>query len=270
MLALDARGWQRLLAVLLPTATPRLPLLLWLAMVREAISRLLPVAGVGGDVEGIRLLAKQGTPLPLAAASVVAETLITLFASALFVGLGLLLLPLAGGNTAALGSALFWLPAAALALPLGLFWALKQGAGFARLAGWLLRRLPGQRLVADAAALDAALAQVLRHSPALAAATAWQLAGMVLGAAEVWWALHLCGQPVTPAAALAIEALVLLLRNLVFFIPAALGVQEAGVLALGLALGFTAPAAAALALVKRARELLFSLPVLLIWQRRLL
>ena len=51
-----------------------------------------------------------------------------------------------------------------------------------------------------------------------------------------------------------------------FIVPASMGVQEAGLIALGALLGVSGPAAVALSLAKRLREIVFGLPVLIGWQ----
>ena len=48
-----------------------------------------------------------------------------------------------------------------------------------------------------------------------------------------------------------------------FIVPAGMGVQEAGLIAFGALLGVSGPAAVALSLAKRMREILFGLPALL-------
>ncbi|WP_455288350.1 hypothetical protein [Cupriavidus necator] len=87
---------------------------------------------------------------------------------------------------------------------------------------------------------------------------------LVSGTLEIWFALMLLGHPVPFWQALAIEALTQAARNVAFFVPAGLGVQEAVVMLLGQALGMDAQVS--LALVKRAREILFGVPALLSWQ----
>jgi uncharacterized membrane protein YbhN (UPF0104 family) len=100
----------------------------------------------------------------------------------------------------------------------------------------------------------------------LLTALGWQLAGLIAGTLEVWFALRLLGHPVTMGQALAIEALTQAARHVAFFVPAGLGVQEAVILLLGDALGVSPQVSLSLALVKRARELLFGVPALLSWQ----
>src|SRR5262249_4610212 len=57
-------------------------------------------------------------------------------------------------------------------------------------------------------------------------------------------------------------------RTAAFFVPGALGVQEASYLVLGRLLGVPPDAALALSLIGRARELIFGVPGLLAWRAR--
>ncbi|BDB28174.1 hypothetical protein CTP10_R55850 [Cupriavidus sp. P-10] len=142
-------------------------------------------------------------------------------------------------------------------------------AVFEKLEG-AARRLFGadNRVVAmiDGALPDAHIRALNHRRSKLVRAVLWQLAGLVTGTLEVWLALMLLGHPVPLWHALAIESLTQAARNVALFVPAGLGVQEAVVMLLGQALGMDAQVSLALALVKRAREILFGVPALLSWQ----
>src|SRR5437016_8773771 len=72
-IVLDAAAWW----VLFPKSD-RLPLrkLLWMRWIGESVSTLVPSAAVGGDIVRARLASLNGTPVPVAAGSVlVAVTL---------------------------------------------------------------------------------------------------------------------------------------------------------------------------------------------------
>ncbi len=86
---LDAVAWW----VLFPKPD-RLPLrkLLWMRWIGESVSTLVPSAAVGGDVVRARLAAINGTPLPIAAGSVLVDLTLGVFTQALFTVLGLVLL----------------------------------------------------------------------------------------------------------------------------------------------------------------------------------
>ncbi len=77
-------AWRSVL--LAPIAWWICPLLRW---IREAINVLLPVAQVGGEVIGVRLLTKYGVAGSVAAASVLTDLLVQVFTQVLFCVLGL-------------------------------------------------------------------------------------------------------------------------------------------------------------------------------------
>lgn len=267
-LVLDAQGWRLLLRAAAPREYPGLPFLFWVATVREAVNRLLPTASVGGELVGIRLSRLRMRDANAITASIVVEVMVTMFAQYVFAALGVLMLVLALG---AGGQGWLILAGLVLSLPLPIVFALSlRHAGlFEKLEG-AARKLLGEdhRLVAslDGAALDARIRALNSRPGVLAGALGWQVAGLVSGTLEVWFALELLGHPVPLWQALAIEALTQAVRHIAFFVPAGLGVQEAAVMLLGGVLGMDAQVSLSLALVKRAREILFGVPALLSWQ----
>jgi len=64
---------------------------------------------------------------------------------------------------------------------------------------------------------------------------------------------------------LVLESSTQAIRHFIFFVPAGLGVQEAGLILAGQILGIEAQAVIALSLAKRMREVLFGLPALMMW-----
>jgi putative membrane protein len=143
--------------------------------------------------------------------------------------------------------------------------SLRHQAVFERLERVALR-LFGTAATLNGVQLDACIHALLARPGVLLKTLGWQLAGLLAGTWEVWFALERLGHPVSFGEALAIEALTQAARHVAFFVPAGLGVQEAVVLLLGEALGVSPQISLSLALVKRARELLFGVPALLSWQ----
>jgi putative membrane protein len=267
-LALDALGWRVLLAPRDAHARARWPVLLLVAMVREAVNRLLPVAGVGGELVGVRIVTGRGLDPTPVAASVVTEVVLTLLSLVLFAALGLaMLLALTARGADLNGLELSVL--VALAVPLAGLWLISEG----RLAAWLGRLASlvtgtssqAPPWLASMPAFEAELSALARRRGRLALTTLLQLAGMMAGASEVWLALRLLGHPVSVEAALIIESVVLFVRNLAFAVPAGLGAQEAGIVLICAAVGLDQELAIGLALAKRMREVLFGLPALLGW-----
>lgn len=263
-MAADTLAWRRLLAGAPSVPFPALLRLRWIG---ESVNGLLPVAQLGGNLVKALLLARAGVPGPRAGASVVVDLTLAVATQVLFtlLGLGLLWGLLGGGGLAAAAAVGAGLLAGALA---GFWWAQRRG-----LFGSLARRLESlaagrdqDRLSGGAAALDRAVAGLYRDRCALAGAGAWRLAGWLAGAGEVWLALWFMGQPVGWVEAVLLESLGQAVRAAAFLVPAALGVQEGGYLVLGVALGLGPELALALALARRARELLLGLPGLAVWQ----
>jgi putative membrane protein len=267
-LALDSLGWRVLLAPRDPRAGARWPVLLLVAMVREAVNRLLPVAGVGGELVGVRIVTARGLEPTPVAASVVTEVVLTLLSLVLFAALGVAML-LGSSTLAGELSALRYSVLAAMAIPLIGLWLISEG----RLAAWLERLAAmvtgassqAPPWLASMPAFELELSALARRRGRLVLATLCQLAGMMLGASEVWLALRLLGHPVSVETALIIESVVLFARNLAFAIPAGLGAQEAGIVLICAAVGLNQELAIGLALAKRMREVLFGLPALLGW-----
>ena len=86
-LLLDVLGWRSVIP-----GHVRLPALFLIACIRQAINRLLPVANVGGELVGLRLLVRQGVDGASAGASIVVELLLSLFAQYAFVAIGVVCL----------------------------------------------------------------------------------------------------------------------------------------------------------------------------------
>ncbi|MDF3834110.1 lysylphosphatidylglycerol synthase domain-containing protein, partial [Cupriavidus basilensis] len=264
-LLLDAQGWRVLLkASADPGQKAGLGFLWWVATVREAVNRLLPTVSIGGELVGIRLARLRVADTTAVTASVVVEVMVTLFAQYVFSAIGVVLLMLAMH-----GSSQAWviLVGLLLSLPVPVLFALslRHSAIFERLEGAARRLFGGDhRLVAliDGARLDAQIRALNARHGALLAALCWQLAGLVVGALEIWFALMVLGHPVPFWQALAIESLTQAVRHVAFFVPAGLGVQEAVVMLLGHLLGVDPQVSLSLALVKRAREVLFGVPAL--------
>jgi putative membrane protein len=261
---LDCLGWRTLIA---RTKEVRIGTLFWIASVREGINRLLPVANIGGELAGIRLLAESGVDGVAAAASVTTEVLLTIVSQYLFVALGVLCL-LRLTHTVQLADDVLIGLGASLPVIVLLAALLRYGSVFERLERLAVRILGEQKLsflAGQSANLDAAIRLLFADRPRLLTALAWQVTAMVTGSLETWLALRWLGHPVPFGAAVALESLTLAVRNFVFLVPAGLGVQEVSLVAFGALLGVNGELALALSLVKRMREILYGAPALLSW-----
>ncbi|HEX7325036.1 MAG TPA: lysylphosphatidylglycerol synthase domain-containing protein [Rhodanobacteraceae bacterium] len=268
--ALDTGGWQALLRPFDRQRHATFPFLSWVAGVREAVDRLLPVANVGGQIIGIRLLLLRPLSVGAAATSVLVDVLLNIVTRYLFTALGLVLLIALVHDSHTINVIIAGL-VVTLPMPIALYFLLRNGRLFDRVKHAVLRLLGSDHRIAvtiadSAAELDDDLATLLRMHKPLIKALAWQFAAMVFSGVETWVALRLLGSPVSLGAALALESLASVVRDVAFFVPGAIGVQEASFVGFGALLGLPADVMVALSLVKRLRDIGFGIPLLLSWQ----
>ncbi|MBS1063380.1 flippase-like domain-containing protein [Gluconobacter wancherniae] len=86
------------------------------------------------------------------------------------------------------------------------------------------------------------------------------------GGFMTWCALHMLGAKADLLSAIAIEGVVCGIMSAGFLVPGALGVQEAAYVALGMIFGIDSEISLSLSLLRRGRDLLIGIPVLLFWQ----
>ncbi|MGH6995086.1 MAG: lysylphosphatidylglycerol synthase domain-containing protein, partial [Stellaceae bacterium] len=94
VIAIDGMSWRTLLP---KRDAATFPLLVWARWVRESTNLLLPVAQVGGEVAGVRLLTLNGVSLRIASASVILDKLAEGMSQLIFAMLGLGILIVAHG-----------------------------------------------------------------------------------------------------------------------------------------------------------------------------
>lgn len=250
--------------VVRPLAQRRFGLFVFLRWVREAINVLLPVASVGGDLIGARLLTFWGVTGGLAGASVLVDLLIQAIAQFVFTiaGFGLLV---AHGRADAL----------AHRLAIGLLIAAAALGAFYFAQRWHVFDLIERGVLAVARRSKAPFGGEIRlhdnlrrihaNRMALLRAGFVHLSAWFLGVAEVWIALTCMGAEPTVPEAMVLESLGQAVRDAAFPVPGALGVQEGGFLLLGQIYGLPAEMALALSLVKRVPDVVLGLPGLLAW-----
>ncbi len=261
---LDAVAWW----VLFPKPD-RLPLrkLLWMRWIGESVSTLVPSAAVGGDVVRARLAAINGTPLPIAAGSVLVDLTLGVFTQALFTVLGLVLLidvteqrnfvrpTLVGTLIGVVGVAVFYFV---------------QRLGMFRFLALIVARLANspewQSLVQSGETLDRTIRTLYARRRAVIMCCLWTITSLVAGSGEIWIALHALNLHATFVNALILQSMVLTIRSAAFAVPGGLGVQEGGYLFVGNLLGIPGDAAFALSLIARVRELAIGIPGLISWQ----
>lgn len=268
-IGLDALAWRVLLAGLGHRLAWRR--LFTIRLATEAVLLTMP----GGSVVGESLkpyLVHRTAAVPIAdtVASVGIKRALLAFAQGCYLALAAIAGHdvLARNSDAILGfSELPYLVAAAaatlavVAVVLGLVLTRGRVAAVVRR---LLAKLPSARLraalerrEAGFAAADQGFERLGRDGRTLALATFLLLAAWFVETGEAWLICRLVGIDLPLSSVLAMEASVVFVRNLAFFLPAGLGVQDAGYLAFLGAYGVAVPLAAAFTLVKRLKELVW-------------
>jgi putative membrane protein len=250
---------------LLPEAARR-PLrdYFWARLVRDSIAEISPFSPVGGMVAAGRLMILKGMSPAFAAASVAADATTEAMAQAAFLafGLGLGLTQFRGmahaDTLTHAMTALLLLAVPGIAL---LVMLQKRGAGLAeKMAARFFPQMKGG-ISFRAAAL------ALYDSPArLAVSAALHLLAWTASGIITFVAIRLVGGRISLFDAVALEAILCAIRSVAMFVPAAIGVQEAGYAMLAPLFGLPAEMGLAVSLLKRAREIAVGLPALLYWQ----
>jgi putative membrane protein len=261
MLGILAAAWK----CLMPRACPiRLRTFVLARLVRDSISDITPFSPVAGMLASARLVALGGIETRFALASVAADATTETMAQVAFLLLGLSLgashfpqymdaLPLA-----AVGTAVLVLSAPFIA---GMILLQRKGAGWAdRIVG---RRFPAARM---GRTLHQCFHELYGSRTRLACAAFLHLLGWVSAGGGTFVAFRLAGGRIGLFDALALESLLAVLRSLVVFVPAGIGVQEAGYAVLAPVFGLPAELGFAVSLLKRAREIVLGVPALVYWQ----
>jgi putative membrane protein len=261
-LYLSAIAWR----IAIGRRLPRMPVYFRLRWIREAVNSLLPVAQMGGNLVGIRMLAQRGVPGTAAAAGTTLDLTVEALTQFAWTMIGIAVLATISSDT----SWQPWVEGGMITMGLGLAgFVAAQRAGLMRLIEGLARQLQRMFPTLSMDALRGLHAELMRlqaNRTALLRAFVIHLLAWSLGTFEVWLALTAMHVHVTLAEALSIESLGMAARSVGFVVPGALGVQETGFILVCSLFQIPPDTAIALSMVKRVRELTVGLPGLVAWQ----
>ena len=232
-------------------------------MVGEVFNSVLPAAGMGGEpVKAVLLNKYYGVGYRESTASLILAKTINLIALVVFLSVGFVLmvyspaLPGSYKSAAALGLGAF-------ALGIFLFFAVQRLKITSLTGSWIGRRELGQRienLLHHVRDMDDRLAGFYSgHGVRFAGAVGLALVNWLLGAVEIYVTMIFLGRPISLADAWIIEAAAQLVRAGTFFIPASIGAQEGVFLLVYGAMTGSPALGAAVAVVRRLREIVWIL-----------
>jgi putative membrane protein len=238
---------------------------IWGRMVRDAAANCLPFSQVGGFIFGARAVTLQGIEWHTATASTVVDVTAEFLAQIMFACIGLVIL-------------VSRVPGSKIVLPVAV------GSGVAVLAcvafvwvqkgvGSIFTRL-GARITGDrfqdakerVDVLQAELAMIYGHTGRLAAGFFAHLLGWLCTGVAGWIGFHALGVAIKLEDAMAIEALLSAATAIAFLVPVSAGVQEIGYAGLGAVFGVPPEVSLGVSLVRRGRDIVVGVPILLLWQ----
>ncbi len=233
---------------------------LWkVGMVGYAFNNVTPLASLGGEPIKAALLKRHyGISYREATASLLLAQTINMIALVIFLLTGCLLmfgadiLPPRYQRTAGLGLVAF-------SVCILLFFLVQRYKLFSRVGGWVGRGQLGARALSLLDLVHEVENRVIAfytgHRRRFAVAVVLAFFNWALGAVEVYYAMEFLGHPISFAAAWVIEAIALLVRSALFFIPANIGTQEGTFLLVVGAISGSPALGLAVALIRRFREI---------------
>jgi uncharacterized protein (TIRG00374 family) len=263
-----AVGWWEVLEPRPPLS--QFPRLFAVYLAGDAANYLAP-GNVAGEPLKVHLL-RSATGTGRALASITIHKHADLLAQWVFVSLGVVVAIRSFPMSAAARAAALAGAASLGALLFLLTWALRRGTFspvLRRLARWKPIASRIEKLHRPAAIVDERIQQFYaRHRGRFAAATAWCFLGWCGGLLETYIVLRVFSRGAGWTAAFAVEALAMALNNMLPFLPGRVGTAEGVRVGVFLMLGLPAAQGAAYGLVRRGRELAWTVPGLFVIARR--
>ncbi|EHD13591.1 hypothetical protein CIN_17830 [Commensalibacter intestini A911] len=289
-------AWQLLIIVVLSwawhTICPALGVirLFWARNLREAGATCLPFSQIGGIVLGVRAVCFKDyryikNPADLSTAQGISSNIVDITTETLgqvvFIIIGITTLLVGGYHTQLQDIHMFgtqinlkwFIIFGVLLLICGLvpfIWTQRQGNLFFRkivnsLSSNIAQQWSG-KIVSSADALQEALDQIWAHPKRVAISCLVHLAGWIGSGIGTWMCYHFLGADISLLEAITIEALVCVVLSIGFLVPANMGIQEGAYVIIGAIFGIDPSLSFGLSILRRARDLIIGIPVLLLWQ----
>jgi putative membrane protein len=238
----------------------------WGRMVRDATGEFLPFSQVGGYVLGARVITLGGVNVADAAASTLGDITTEFLAQLVFIGIGLSILAHKVPSSGLLVPVAIGL-SVAVVMGVGLV-LVQRGAGAKMFRGIAARvaGLSGEGAAETIDRLQASLDIMYGERDRLAWSAFLHLVCWFGTATASYIGFHALGVPLSFTDAICIESMLHAIMALAFFVPGRVGIQEAAYTLLGGIFGIPPDVALSLSLMRRARDFVIAVPVLVVWQ----
>ncbi|MDR3520965.1 MAG: lysylphosphatidylglycerol synthase domain-containing protein [Acidocella sp.] len=241
------------------------PLLIWGRLVRDATGEFLPFSQVGGYVLGARVITLAGVTVPDAIASTIGDVTTEFLAELVFIGIGLLALAHLVPSSNLLVPVAIGL-CVAVVMAVGLILVQRGGGKIFRAIAARLAGAAGEGAMMHMDRLQQSLDNIYARHDRLAWSAFFHLICWFGTATASFIGFHALGVPLSFTDAIAIEAMLHAIMALAFFVPGRVGIQEGAYTLLAGIFGIPPDIALSLSLMRRARDFVIAVPVLLAWQ----
>jgi putative membrane protein len=245
---------------------PRLKILLasWMG---SAINTLLPVATIGGEIVKARVIVIWKYPATEAAATITADKTIQAIAVLIWgiIGTSFLIIKVGPSDVVTgilIGSGL---------LTIGIFGFIivQLKGGLTKIANkisLLTRQNQHENFVNSTIEFQNIIQSIYADPNRLIKAIIFRLLQRVILIGEVLLASYIFDLPIGITEAIILKGIIGSIRGLSFAVPAGLGIQEGGYIAIGALIGYPPDLMIAISLATRLREVLPNIPFLFLWQ----
>jgi len=255
---LDVLSWQ-LTVEAIPVTFRWAARLFMVRIAGEAYNVITPLGGMGGEpIKALILRQHYDVSYAVSGASLVLAKTMNVFALVVFLGVGFVMML----DDARINEQLKLLATVGLiglSAGIGGFIVAQRLKLASRIASRIESKRPTlTKLMVGLDVFDQHLINFYSTSPArFIAVLAYAFGNWVLGALGIWATMQLMGSPITFSDAWIIEAMALMVRASTFFIPAIIGAQDGAIMLFTAAVTGQADSGLAVALLRRARELLW-------------
>jgi putative membrane protein len=241
-------------------------LCVWGRLVRDATGEFLPFSQVGGYVLGARVITHGGVSVADAAASTLGDITTEFLAQLAFIGIGLILLAEKVPSSGLLMPIAIGL-CVAVVLGVGLILAQRgSGSKIFRALATRIAGVAGEGAAMSVDRLQTSLDIMYNERDRLAWGAFFHLGCWFGTATASFVGFHALGVEITFSDAICIESMLHAIMALAFFVPGRAGIQEAAYTLLGGVFGVPPDIALSLSLMRRARDFIIAVPVLVVWQ----
>ena len=233
----------------------------------SSVNTLMPVATIGGEIVKARIIVLLLYSSTKAAATITVDKTVQAIAVLIWGLIGAILLLIYIGPSAIVTG--IFISSGILAIGIFGFIIVQIKGGFTKIAQKLTvftGQAENHRLKKSTLEFQHSIEEIYKNKNRIVLATILRLHQRIILVGEIVLASHIFGTPIGIMEAMILKGIIGAIRGLSFAIPAGLGIQEGGYVAIGALIGHPPDLMIAISLTTRLREILPNIPLLFLWQ----